>query len=48
MLYLGLSIKEHELVDLTEKAYGNQWQGVYPSAGGCGKLKVTREKEETV
>ncbi|KAI7874751.1 putative NUDIX family hydrolase [Lichtheimia hyalospora FSU 10163] len=34
----GLSIEEHELVDLTEKAYGNQWQGVYPSAGGCDEF----------
>ena len=43
MLCLGLSIEEHELVDLTEKAYGNQWQGVYPSAGGCGMLKMKKK-----
>lgn len=34
---LGLSVQDHELVDLTELTYGNKWQGVYPSAGGCGK-----------
>lgn len=42
---LGLSIEEHELIDLTEKAYGSQWQGVYPSAGGCGKLRIIIRKK---
>lgn len=42
--FLGLSIEEHELIDLTEEAYGSQWQGVYPSAGGCGKLRIIRKK----
>jgi hypothetical protein len=35
----GLKIEEHELVDLTELAYGDSWRGVYPSAGGSG-IKV--------
>lgn len=35
-LYVGLTIKEDELIDMTALAYGGQWQGVYPSAGGCG------------
>ncbi|EIE81380.1 hypothetical protein RO3G_06085 [Rhizopus delemar RA 99-880] len=30
----GLVIKEEELVDMTELAYGDQWRGVYTSAGG--------------
>ncbi|ORZ01410.1 hypothetical protein BCR43DRAFT_512290 [Syncephalastrum racemosum] len=34
----GLSIKENELIDLTAKAYGEAWQGVYPSAGGCDEF----------
>ncbi|KAI9470422.1 hypothetical protein BDB00DRAFT_777007 [Zychaea mexicana] len=34
----GLSIQEHELVDLTHKAYGDRWQGMYPSAGGCDEF----------
>lgn len=33
----GLVIKEEELVDMTELAYGDQWRGVYTSAGGSGK-----------
>lgn len=41
MTCLGLSIKEDELVDMTEMAYGNQWKGVYPSAGGSGIYKET-------
>jgi ADP-sugar diphosphatase len=32
----GLKIKEDELVDMTELAYGDKWRGVYPSAGGSG------------
>ncbi|KAI8139048.1 NUDIX family hydrolase [Fennellomyces sp. T-0311] len=34
----GLSIQEHELVDLTHEAYDDQWQGMYPSAGGCDEF----------
>ncbi|KAI7858093.1 hypothetical protein BDC45DRAFT_434855 [Circinella umbellata] len=34
----GLSIKEHELIDLTHEAYGDRWQGMYPSAGGCDEF----------
>lgn len=33
----GLIIKEDELIDMTELAYGDKWRGVYPSAGGSGK-----------
>jgi ADP-sugar diphosphatase len=33
----GLKIKEEELIDMTELAYGDQWRGMYPSAGGSGK-----------
>ncbi|KAI8093605.1 NUDIX family hydrolase [Halteromyces radiatus] len=34
----GLTIHESELIDLTEKAYGDQWKGVYPSAGGSDEF----------
>ncbi|CAO3636271.1 unnamed protein product [Cunninghamella echinulata] len=34
----GLKIKDEELIDLTELAYGDQWKGVYPSAGGCDEF----------
>ncbi|CAO3640231.1 unnamed protein product [Cunninghamella blakesleeana] len=34
----GLKIEEKELIDLTELAYGDQWKGVYPSAGGCDEF----------
>lgn len=40
----GLKIKEEELVDLTELAYGDQYRGVYPSAGGSGKMFITKSK----
>ena len=31
----GLVIKQKDLVDLTELAYGNRFRGMIPSAGGC-------------
>ncbi|KAI8369640.1 uncharacterized protein BYT42DRAFT_617640 [Radiomyces spectabilis] len=35
----GLQIKDDELCDLTELAYGDsQWRGVYPSAGGSDEF----------
>ncbi|KAI9019319.1 hypothetical protein CLU79DRAFT_758227 [Phycomyces nitens] len=34
----GLIIKDDELVDLTELAYGSLWRGVYPSAGGSDEF----------
>jgi hypothetical protein len=40
-LYLGLQIKEDELIDMTEMAYGDKWRGVYPSAGGSGIRKAS-------
>ncbi|CAM0135689.1 hypothetical protein VKS41_005352 [Umbelopsis sp. WA50703] len=51
----GLKIKEDELVDMTELAYGDKWRGVYPSAGGsdeflrlfyCAKSLPTKEIDE--
>lgn len=37
---LGLIIKDDELIDMTELAYGDKWRGVYPSAGGSGMLAI--------
>lgn len=37
----GLTIKDDELIDMTELAYGDQWRGAYPSAGGSGNTYVT-------
>lgn len=34
----GLIIKEDELIDMTELAYGDKWRGVYPSAGGSDEF----------
>ncbi|KAK4516879.1 uncharacterized protein ATC70_000206 [Mucor velutinosus] len=34
----GLEIKEDELVDMTDMAYGDKWRGVYPSAGGSDEF----------
>ncbi|KAI8646000.1 hypothetical protein BD408DRAFT_429156 [Parasitella parasitica] len=34
----GLKIKEDELVDMTDLAYGDKWRGVYPSAGGSDEF----------
>lgn len=36
--HVGIEIKEDELIDMTQLAYGDKWKGVYPSAGGSGKL----------
>lgn len=43
----GLEIHENDLVDLTELAYGDRYQGVYPSVGGSDefiRLFVFRRK----
>jgi len=34
----GLEIKDTDLIDLTEMAYGNLFRGMYPSAGGCDEF----------
>ncbi|KAI9470057.1 MAG: hypothetical protein EXX96DRAFT_390078 [Benjaminiella poitrasii] len=34
----GLTIKEDELIDMTELAYGDQWKGMYTSAGGSDEF----------
>ncbi|RUS30689.1 nucleoside diphosphate-sugar hydrolase of the mutt family [Jimgerdemannia flammicorona] len=34
----GLRIKDSELTDLTDLAYGSSWRGVYPSAGGSDEF----------
>ncbi|KAI9260495.1 hypothetical protein BDA99DRAFT_439767 [Phascolomyces articulosus] len=34
----GLLIENHELTDLTHEVYGDQWPGIYPSAGGCDEF----------
>ncbi|CEP19456.1 hypothetical protein [Parasitella parasitica] len=34
----GLKIKQDELVDMTDWAYGNRYRGVYPSAGGSDEF----------
>ena len=31
-------ISENELIDLTGMAYGEKWQGILPSAGGCDEF----------
>ena len=33
-----IEIKEEELIDLTELAYGDTWRGMLPSAGGCDEF----------
>jgi len=43
----GIEIKDHNLKDLTELAYGKRYQGIMPSPGGCDeylKLFVYREQ----
>jgi ADP-sugar diphosphatase len=43
----GIEIKDHNLKDLTEMAYGKRYQGIMPSPGGCDeylKLFVYREQ----
>ena len=42
----GLEIRENKLVDLTELAFGDKFQGIYPSVGGTDefvRLFVFRE-----
>eukprot|EP00729_Bicosta_minor_P001380 gene1380-19822_t len=34
----NIVISENELIDLTGMAYGEQWQGIIPSAGGCDEF----------
>ncbi|KAG2231002.1 hypothetical protein BDF21DRAFT_424164 [Thamnidium elegans] len=34
----GIEIKEDELIDMTQLAYGDKWKGVYPSAGGSDEF----------
>jgi len=49
---ISISEKDPCFVDLTEYAYGNQYRGMYPSAGGCDEflrlfvyhLDVTQER----
>lgn len=38
VLKIGIEIKEDELIDMTQLAYGDKWRGIYPSAGGSGNL----------
>ena len=33
-----IQIKEEELIDLTDLAYGDNWRGMLPSAGGCDEF----------
>ncbi|KAJ5072837.1 nudix hydrolase 14 [Anaeramoeba ignava] len=34
----GIVIQEKNLIDLTEKAYGNKYKGMFPSVGGCDEF----------
>src|SRR5687767_7709824 len=34
----GITIKDQDLIDMTELAYGKQYKGVYPSPGGCDEF----------
>lgn len=34
----GITLDHNKLIDMTELAYGDQWDGVYPSAGGCDEF----------
>ncbi|KAK3846941.1 MAG: hypothetical protein J3R72DRAFT_432769 [Linnemannia gamsii] len=34
----GITLDHSSLIDMTELAYGNKWDGVYPSAGGCDEF----------
>ncbi|KAF9909396.1 hypothetical protein BX616_011193, partial [Lobosporangium transversale] len=31
----GITLEHDKLIDMTQLAYGSDWRGVYPSAGGC-------------
>ncbi|KAG0321801.1 hypothetical protein BGZ97_010363 [Linnemannia gamsii] len=34
----GITLDHNSLIDMTELAYGDKWDGVYPSAGGCDEF----------
>ncbi|KAF9336870.1 hypothetical protein BG006_007093 [Podila minutissima] len=34
----GITLDHDALIDMTELAYGDEWSGVYPSAGGCDEF----------
>ncbi|KAG0378502.1 hypothetical protein BGX24_003627 [Mortierella sp. AD032] len=34
----GITLDHSSLIDMTDLAYGNKWDGVYPSAGGCDEF----------
>ncbi|GJJ75198.1 ADP-sugar diphosphatase [Entomortierella parvispora] len=34
----GITLENDSLVDMTQLAYGSNWKGVYPSAGGCDEF----------
>ncbi|KAF9083249.1 hypothetical protein BGX23_011648 [Mortierella sp. AD031] len=34
----GITLDHNSLTDMTELAYGDNWDGVYPSAGGCDEF----------
>ncbi|KAF9993632.1 hypothetical protein BGZ80_001843 [Entomortierella chlamydospora] len=34
----GITLEHDKLIDMTQLAYGSDWGGVYPSAGGCDEF----------
>ncbi|CAG8740182.1 3303_t:CDS:2, partial [Gigaspora rosea] len=34
----GIEIRDQDLIDLTELAYGDKYRGAYPSPGGCDEF----------
>ncbi|KAG0301924.1 hypothetical protein BGZ98_007945 [Dissophora globulifera] len=45
----GITLENDKLIDMTELAYGSDWSGMYPSAGGCDefiRLFVSRQDME--
>ncbi|KAG0355481.1 hypothetical protein BC939DRAFT_524682 [Gamsiella multidivaricata] len=34
----GITLEHDKLIDMTQLAYGSNWRGVYPSAGGCDEF----------
>jgi len=34
----GITLDHNTLIDMTELAYGDKWDGVYPSVGGCDEF----------
>ncbi|KAI8605609.1 hypothetical protein EDD21DRAFT_363168 [Dissophora ornata] len=34
----GITLEHDKLIDMTQLAYGSDWEGVYPSAGGCDEF----------